>query len=164
MFQKQNNTDTDVQEPVKLQPTYTPTVEPDLEDTVETVVGPSVHVEGDFASEGDIIVKGTVSGNVKTSRELRVESGAKIFASVHAGSAIISGEVEGDVTTTGKLEINATAVVAGDIKCDILAVAAGARIHGKVMMDGVDIATKKTKTKRTLGRVSTKKDDEDADA
>lgn len=137
----------------------------DDEDTVETVVGPSVHVEGDFASEGDIIVKGTVSGNVKTSRQLRVEAGAKVFASVHAGSAIISGTVEGDVTTTGKLEINATAIIAGDITCDILAVAAGARIHGKIMMEGVDITSAKSNKKRTLGRVSTKKkDDDEADA
>lgn len=133
------------------------------EDTVETVVGPSVHVEGDFASEGDIIVKGTVSGNVKTSRELRVESGAKIFASVHAGSAVISGEVQGNVTTSSKLEINATAVVAGDIKCDILEVAAGARIHGKVMMDGVDISNDKPSKKRSLGRVRAKSDDDGAE-
>lgn len=133
------------------------------EDTVETVVGPSVHVEGDFASEGDIIVKGTVSGNVKTSRELRVEPGAKIFASVHSGSAIISGEVQGNVTTSGKLEIMATAIVAGDIKCDVLAVAAGARIHGKVQMDGVEISESRPSKKRTLGRVKPKSEDDGAD-
>jgi hypothetical protein len=32
-------------------------------DEVETVVGPSVNVEGDFASEGNIVVKGTVAGS-----------------------------------------------------------------------------------------------------
>ena len=155
------------QKSIQEEPTYTPMqpkapvyedeYEADDEDTVETVVGPSVHVEGDFASEGDIIVKGTVSGNVKTSRQLRVEAGAKVFASVHAGSAIISGSVEGDVTTTGKLEINATAIIAGDITCDVLAVAAGARIQGKIMMEGVDIVSAKSNKKRTLGRVSSKK-------
>lgn len=161
MFQKPQQ-DMDTNQPTQPEHTY----EPDMheEDTVETVVGPSVHVEGDFASEGDIIVKGTVSGNVKTSRQLRVEAGAKVFASVHAGSAIISGSVQGDVTTTGKLEINATAMIAGDIKCDVLAVAAGARIEGKVHMDGVEIDGGKTNKKRTLGRVTSKKEADEADA
>jgi cytoskeletal protein CcmA (bactofilin family) len=122
------------------------------EDTVETVVGPSVHVEGDFASEGDIIVKGMVSGNVKTSRLLSVEEGANISASVQAGSAVISGEVQGNVTVSGKIEINATAVIAGDIKCEVLAVAAGARIRGHVIMDGVQVQGAGS-NKRSLGRV-----------
>jgi cytoskeletal protein CcmA (bactofilin family) len=63
-------------------------------DEVETVVGPSVNVEGDFASEGNIVVKGTVSGSVATSKFLLVEQGAKIVANVRAGSAKISGEVK----------------------------------------------------------------------
>ncbi|PIR74648.1 MAG: hypothetical protein COU35_01400, partial [Candidatus Magasanikbacteria bacterium CG10_big_fil_rev_8_21_14_0_10_47_10] len=58
-------------------------------DDVETVVGPSVHVEGDFASEGNIVVKGSVAGSVKTSRQLTVVEGAKILANVKAGTALV---------------------------------------------------------------------------
>lgn len=93
-------------------------------DEVETVVGPSVHVEGDFSSEGNIIVKGTVSGNVKTSRVLNVEEGAKIFANVRANDAVISGEVKGDVKVGEKLELTSTARIAGDIDCKVLVVEA----------------------------------------
>jgi cytoskeletal protein CcmA (bactofilin family) len=50
----------------KVQDEYIPEQRNSSPDEVETVVGPSVHVEGDFASEGNIIVKGMVSGNVKT--------------------------------------------------------------------------------------------------
>jgi cytoskeletal protein CcmA (bactofilin family) len=106
-------------------------------DEVETVVGPSVHVEGDFASEGNILVKGIVSGNVKTSRRLTVEEGAKIFANVKAGAAFISGEIQGNVKTDKTLELTSTARIAGDIHCDILVVEAGALIHGKVTMKGI---------------------------
>lgn len=136
------------------------TMDTQSQDTVETVVGPSVHVEGDFASEGDIIVKGTVSGNIRTSRQLRVETGAKILASVHAGSAIISGDVQGNVTASGQVEINETARISGDIRCAVLAVAPGAKIHGKVMMEGADVeGAEKTTKKRSLGRVRAKAED-----
>lgn len=143
------------------QPIHTPQ---HVEDTVETVVGPSVHVEGDFASEGDIIVKGTVSGNVKTSRLLKVESGAKIFASVSAGSANISGDVQGNVIVSGRVDITETAMIQGDIRCDVLAIEPGARIHGKIIMDGVDIGEPTSPKKRSLGRVKPKKEEDDTEA
>ena len=114
------------------------------EDEVETVVGPSVHVEGDFASEGNILVKGIVSGNVKTSQRLTVEGGAKIFANVKAGQAIISGEIKGNVKVAGQLELTGTARIAGDITCEILVIEAGALVHGKVSMKGILPETEKS--------------------
>lgn len=106
-------------------------------DDVETVVGPSVHVEGDFASEGNILVKGIVSGNVKTSRRLTVEEGAKIFANVRAKTAFISGEIQGNVKVDETLELAGTARVAGDIQCATFVVEAGALLQGKVSMKGI---------------------------
>ncbi len=117
-------------------------------DEVETVVGPSVQVEGDFASEGNIIVKGTVSGSVKTSRLLSVETGAKILANVKAHEAIIAGQVKGNVRVTDRLELTETAQILGDITCATLVVAAGALVHGKVAMKGIEIADVKPPRKR----------------
>ena len=76
-----------------------------VQDEVETVVGPSVNVEGDFASEGNIVIKGTVSGSVFTSKHLTVEMGAKIIANVRAGSATIAGEVKGNMKIKESLEL-----------------------------------------------------------
>ncbi|MDO8499763.1 MAG: polymer-forming cytoskeletal protein [bacterium] len=107
-------------------------------DEVDTVVGPSVNVEGDFASEGNIIVKGTVSGSVHTSRHLLVEPGAKIMANVRAGSAHIAGDVKGNIKIKESLELSATARVIGDIEAKILAVEPGALIYGKISMPGLE--------------------------
>lgn len=103
-------------------------------DEVETVVGPSVQVEGDFSSEGNIIVKGTVSGSVKTSRLLSVENGARILANVKAGNAVIAGQVKGNISVTDRVELTETAEVWGDIHCQTLIVAPGAVLQGKVNM------------------------------
>ncbi len=127
-------------------------------DEVETVVGPSVNVEGDFASEGNIIVKGTVAGSVRTSKHLSVELGAKIMANVRAGGAQIAGEVKGNIKIKESLELTSTARIMGDIEAKVLVVAAGALISGKVMMPGLE--TTETKLARPGRSASVKKADE----
>lgn len=146
MFQK-TSPDISPLEPQRQAPSQT--------DDVETVVGPSVHVEGDFASEGNILVKGSVSGNVKTSKLLTVEHGAKILANVKAGSAHISGEIKGNVRVQDRLELSSSAQILGDITCSVLAVEPGALIQGKVSMRGISIegvessVPKRTRRKKT---------------
>lgn len=107
-------------------------------DEIETIVGPSVNVEGDFASEGNIIVKGTVTGSVHTSRFLFVEQGAKIMANVRAGSSKISGDVKGNMKIRETLELTSTARVTGDIEVKVLSIEAGALVFGKISMPGIE--------------------------
>ena len=129
--------------------------EPKVRDDVETVVGPSVNVEGDFASEGNILVKGTVSGSVKTSRLLTVEPGAKILANVRAAEAMIAGSIKGNVRVGDRLELTETAQIYGDITCKVLVVAAGAMIHGKVTMKGAKVEDDRSE-KKLVSRVRSK--------
>lgn len=140
---------------------YTPTPEQHSPDEVETVVGPSVVVEGDFASEGNILVKGTVSGNVKTGRLLTVEMGAKILANVKASEALISGEVKGNLKADGKVELTESAKILGDISCKTLVIEAGAQLQGKVNMGGISIEGGKTEKKVGIRRRTKVAEDEE---
>lgn len=117
-------------------------------DEVETVVGPSVNVEGDFASEGNIIVKGTVAGSVHTSRHISVEVGAKVLANVRSGSATIAGEVRGNMKIKESLELTSTARVLGDIEVKTLVVEAGALVSGKISMPGLETGEGKVRSAR----------------
>lgn len=98
---------------------------------IETIIGPSVQVEGDFITAGDIVIEGTVSGKLKTEKNLRVGTGAKIFANVSAANALIAGEIQGNVKVDGNLELTNTARVFGDVKAQTLSIATGACLHGK---------------------------------
>jgi cytoskeletal protein CcmA (bactofilin family) len=120
---------------------------PVAQDEVETVVGPSVNVEGDFASEGNIVVKGTVSGSVFTSKHLTVEMGAKVIANIRAGSATIAGEVKGNIKVKESLELNSTSRVIGDVDVKSLKIESGAILYGKVTMPGVESSEKSVRTK-----------------
>ena len=121
-------------------------------DEVETVVGPSVNVEGDLSSAGNIIVKGTVSGSVHTTKHLAVERGAKIIANVSASTALISGEVRGNLRIKENLELTSTAKILGDITVKLLSVEGGAVVCGKISMPGLE-AEKKIRTVKIIRKI-----------
>ncbi len=108
----------------------------DINTPAETVVGPSVKIQGDLNSEGNIRIQGQVTGTVNTSQSVHVSEGAKISANVVAGNAVIAGDVEGNMKISGNLVLQSTAKVHGDISCSILRVEDGAIYTGKCNMGG----------------------------
>lgn len=101
---------------------------------IETVIGPSVKVEGDFVTEGNMIIEGTVCGSIKTSKNLKIGPQAKVFANLSAANALIAGEVQGNINISGKMELAASAKIFGDIKVGSLNMATGAILNGKCQM------------------------------
>lgn len=108
----------------------------DMNTAAETVVGPSVKIQGDLNSEGNIRIEGQVAGKVMTTQSVHVGEAAKIAADVQAGNAIIAGEVQGNLKVSGNLILQASARIAGDITCAILRVEDGAQFTGKCTMKG----------------------------
>ena len=111
---------------------------------VETVIGSSVKVEGNFVGAGDIVVEGQVAGSLKTSKNLRVGEHAVIKADVDAANIVVAGEIRGHVNCSGRIEILATGKIFGNVDTQTIAVAHGAILHGKVSMAGHE-ATPETK-------------------
>ncbi len=99
-----------------------------------TVIARGVKVEGDFASEGDVVIEGQVNGNLSTSSILTVGPEAHIKADVKAREATISGTVDGNMTIASRLHLQSTAKVNGDIAAETIEVESGAQIQGKVLI------------------------------
>lgn len=116
----------------------------------ETVVGPSVKIQGDLVSEGNIRIEGAVAGKVHTTQSVHVGDKAKIAADVQAGNAIIAGEVHGNLRVAESLILQSTARIAGDISCTILRVEDGAQFSGKCSMKGA-VIDKQTGTLKPVG-------------
>lgn len=111
----------------------------------ETVVGPSVKIQGDLNSEGNIRIEGNVTGKVKTTQSVYVGDAAKIAADIVAGNAIVAGEVQGNLKISSNLVLQSTARIMGDISCAVLRVEDGAQFSGKCSMGGAQ-APSKSKT------------------
>ncbi|MEN9558156.1 MAG: hypothetical protein RL141_525 [Candidatus Parcubacteria bacterium] len=97
-----------------------------------TVIARGVKVEGDFASQGDVVIEGEVHGKITTGGTLTVGPEAVIKADLVADEALISGRIEGNVTVKKQLVLHATAHVRGDITVERAMVEAGAVVEGNV--------------------------------
>lgn len=101
---------------------------------IETIIGSSVKVEGDFVGEGDVTVEGAVFGTLKTKGNVFIKQGARVEAEVAANSITSAGVIKGNVTVVKKIELSATAVVEGNIQAETLSVETGARIKGQCLI------------------------------
>lgn len=108
----------------------------------ETIIGPSVKVEGDFVGDGNVIVEGLVNGNLRTGKLVVVSEKAKITANINAGSARIAGEVTGNIKVTERLDLAGSAKVSGDIEAAIVSIEAGACFNGKCAVTGTNVIKK----------------------
>ncbi len=100
----------------------------------ETIIAPGVRVEGDFTSQGFVLIDGEVVGSVKTESDLDVGERAKISADITAVNAHIAGIVKGNIIAGERLEVSSTARISGDINVKVLVVEQGAIINGKISM------------------------------
>lgn len=105
------------------------------EKEIETVVGESIKVKGNFTGKGSIIINGYVEGNVQSNDTVFVGKKAKIVGNVDSEKAIVNGEIIGNLKIKDCLELKSTAKVTGDIKCSILLVERGLIFNGKCTMN-----------------------------
>ncbi len=112
--------------------------------SVETIIGPSVKVEGNFKGEGDLVIEGILVGTLDTKNNLKIGQNAVVEADIKANNAFISGKVKGNITTKGKVEVTSTAIILGDIKAQVISIESGALIKGQLNMPVGDIKVEDT--------------------
>ena len=99
-----------------------------------TTIARGVKVEGDFASQGDVVIEGEVHGKITTAGMLTVGPEAVIKADVTAGEAAISGLIEGNLSVKKQVVLHSTARIKGDLTAERATVEAGAQLDGRVQI------------------------------
>ena len=95
-------------------------------------IGAGAVMAGNLKSDGDLIVSGSVKGEVKARGAFTLRSGGRWEGNVEAASAVLAGEVQGNVSVTEKLEIHKSARIRGSLRAHAIAVADGATIEGNI--------------------------------
>jgi cytoskeletal protein CcmA (bactofilin family) len=108
---------------------------PDNFKEVETIIGESIKVKGNFNGTGNIIIDGILEGSLKTKGNVFVGVKAKITGSLEAQEIIMNGEINGNLLAREYLMLGETAKISGDIECSRISVDAGAVINGKCQMN-----------------------------
>ena len=125
----------------------TPTVNSNSSNQPSTVIAKGVKLEGEFKSQGDVLVEGEISGTIETENSLNVGDEAFVKAGVVAGNAVIAGKVEGNLKIKKHLDLKKTAIINGDIECETVTIESGAKLNGNISCGGkknlIDNNTKK---------------------
>ncbi len=100
----------------------------------ESIIGSGVRIKGNLTSEHDIIIDGTLTGNVKTKGAITVGINASIKGNLVASDVTIAGQVEGDVKVSGHAGITETGQVKGNIASATLSIGSGGIFMGNSIM------------------------------
>lgn len=98
----------------------------------EAVIGPGTRVRGRITGDGDLVIEGTVEGDVSVRGDLVVAQGGRATSTVEAQSVTLRGELDGDVRATGMVRIEAGARVRGDVQGESVALEEGAEFVGRL--------------------------------
>lgn len=105
-------------------------------ETIATIIGPGIRVNGRVAGEEDLSVEGHVEGAINLTETLFVAVDGVVVAEVRARDVVVSGIVIGNVTAEDSVTLNAGAKLIGDIEAPRVIIADGAAFSGNVTMTG----------------------------
>ena len=104
---------------------------------VETLVGANTRISGDLHFAGGCHVDGTVNGNVTADPDsqsaLSISEGGNVDGGVTVPYVVLSGIVRGDVFASQRVELGPTARVIGNVYYNLIEMAIGAEINGKLV-------------------------------
>ena len=117
-----------------------------------TLVGSNSKIDGDINFSGRCHVDGTVNGNIKADPQseslLTVVGDGTVEGGVSVPYVELNGIVRGDVVASQRVKLGATARVIGNVYYNLIEMAIGAEINGKLIHqpEGQVPLLQKTKT------------------
>jgi cytoskeletal protein CcmA (bactofilin family) len=100
-------------------------------------VGSNTRISGDLHFAGGCHIDGTVKGNVSADPEsqaaLSISEGGNVDGGVTVPYVVLNGIVRGDVFASQRVELGPTARVIGNVYYNLIEMAIGAEINGKLV-------------------------------
>ncbi len=104
---------------------------------IDTLIGPNSRVNGDLHFEGGCHIDGTVKGSVSSDPEsnsaVSISEEGGIEGGVNVSYVVLNGIVRGDVYANQRVELGPTARVIGNVYYNLIEMAIGAEINGKLV-------------------------------
>ena len=107
------------------------------QNVIDTLVGSNSEVNGDVTFSGGCHIDGTVKGNVNADPDsqssLSISEDGNVDGGVNVPYLVLHGIVRGDVITNQRVELGSTARVIGNVYYNLIEMAIGAEINGKLV-------------------------------
>ena len=123
-------------------------------------VGKSVQIKGELTGNEDLVIEGTVDGQIKLPKHrLTIGSNARINAGVSAKTVLVLGQVSGNIVAEDVVDISPSGSVHGDITAPRVSIADGARFNGAInMVDEPASSSARPKNETSPTQAQPKKD------
>jgi len=104
---------------------------------IDTLIGQSTRVFGDVSFSGGLHVDGTIRGNVVAEDDgrsmLSLSERGTIEGEVNVPYIVLNGAVIGDVHSSEHIELSSRARVTGNVYYNLIEMAIGAEVNGKLV-------------------------------
>ncbi|WP_146648474.1 bactofilin family protein [Labilithrix luteola] len=101
----------------------------------EAVIGRATRVRGRVSGDGDLLIEGSIEGDITLRGDLTLIGGARATSNVEAQAVTVQGELDGDILARGVVRIEAGARVHGDVRGELVAIEDGAEFNGRLDAD-----------------------------
>lgn len=110
---------------------------------VDTLIGRGTTIDGDLRFAGGLHVEGVIKGNLAADGDdatLILSEHGHIQGEVRVPSMVLNGMIDGDVFASGKVELFEKARICGDVYYNLLEMAVGAEVNGKLVRQKPEVA------------------------
>jgi len=110
-----------------------PSMRAEAASQAQTMIGPTIVINGKLSGDGDIVVAGTIEGQVDLpSNSVTIASGGHAYANMTANVIEVEGEVQGDIFGNDKVLIARTGRMEGNIVSSRVILEDGAVFKGSI--------------------------------
>jgi cytoskeletal protein CcmA (bactofilin family) len=101
---------------------------------INSIVGQSTKLKGDFEIDGILRIDGVFEGSVKGQTDVLIGEKGQAFFDLDANQITIGGYVEGKIRVNGKLTILSTGTLKGSVQAKNIIVEPGALLFANCKM------------------------------
>ena len=98
----------------------------------ETVLGKNVRIRGRISGDGDLVVQGTLEGDVTLRGNFTLDEGASAVSSISAHTVVIAGALEGGILAESEVTVTASGKFRGDVRAAQVTLEDGATFAGRL--------------------------------
>jgi len=145
MFRNKKNTTEAVTTVEETKPIVNETKETPVS---KTIIGKDVCFEGEFITEEDIVVKGSIKGNVTSSATVYVDQEGEIDVKLKGDVLDVAGTAKGTLVTNSETKIEDTGSIIGDLTTKKLSTSENSYFEGSLHLPA--FARKRAEAKARL--------------
>ncbi len=104
--------------------------------SVDTLITEGTVIHGNIEFVGNLYIDGVVEGNLNASDEhaiLTIGPHGRVQGNIQVPHVVVYGEVSGNIEAAGEVELMDSAVISGDVQYQMLQMAMGATVNGKLI-------------------------------